>query len=344
MPNLRRFFLGLCLMGLNGLASAGDNVLQFSAELLLHESKQIKQAEPFKYSDPERGPALRKLLAPARAAIVINEYLAGFPQGIFEPEISRQLEPLANRYKKAFAARPKEFEEEYLDSLSWMVLFINAQRRFQRTAGQQMSKSATPTPEEEAVLSMTKSLQSLGDSVAGAMARGLIQESAQGAFSATGSNRVLHLASQLMSGSTDASAFVEPVADEPAKPAMAYAAMNADQRMLFGEDIYRKDCLACHGATGAGIPGTFPSLIGSPRLANADATIRIIMNGVPRTAMADFAYFDDDEFAAVVNYTRAKFGGLKGQTVTPADIRIRRDRPATRTPPGAVSYPRATPP
>jgi hypothetical protein len=56
--------LGMCLYN---LAWAGENLRAFSSELLAFESRQVLLPEPpVKYSDPENGANLRKLLDPAR--------------------------------------------------------------------------------------------------------------------------------------------------------------------------------------------------------------------------------------------------------------------------------------
>ena len=80
-----------------------------------------------------------------------------------------------------------------------------------------------------------------------------------------------------------------------------------------GEKVYAANCLACHQATGQGVPGAFPGLVNSPKvLGNQDEQISILLNGVVKngtpTAMASFKQLSDTDIAAVITYTRNNWG------------------------------------
>jgi cytochrome c oxidase subunit 2 len=92
-----------------------------------------------------------------------------------------------------------------------------------------------------------------------------------------------------------------------------------------GEKVYGANCVACHQATGKGMPPAFPPLAGSkivtgPKQGHMD----IVLNGKPGTAMAAFGkQLSDTEIAAVISYERNSFGNKAG-IVQPAEVMARR--------------------
>ena len=90
-----------------------------------------------------------------------------------------------------------------------------------------------------------------------------------------------------------------------------------------GETVYQANCSACHGPTGAGIPGAFPALTGSP-VATGDPAehINTVLNGRAGTAMAAFkSQLNDVDLAAVITYERNALGNSVGDTVQPSAIK-----------------------
>ncbi|WP_313697105.1 cytochrome c oxidase subunit II [Achromobacter sp.] len=92
-----------------------------------------------------------------------------------------------------------------------------------------------------------------------------------------------------------------------------------------GEKVYAANCVACHQATGKGIPGSFPPLDGDKIvLGPKGEQINTVLKGKPGTAMAAFGgQLNDVEIAAVISYTRHAWSNAgKGQdpTVLPKDI------------------------
>jgi len=79
------------------------------------------------------------------------------------------------------------------------------------------------------------------------------------------------------------------------------------------------NCVACHQANGAGIPATYPALMGNPLVAgDPDTIIKIILigpekvlpPGSPKFAgqMPPITGMSDAKIAAIVTYIRDKFG------------------------------------
>ena len=93
--------------------------------------------------------------------------------------------------------------------------------------------------------------------------------------------------------------------------------------MARGETVYQANCSACHGATGAGIPGVFPAMTGSPIvLGDVADHIDIIVNGRAGTAMGSFkGLLNDIDIAAVTTFERNSFGNSVGDLVQPSAIK-----------------------
>jgi len=114
------------------------------------------------------------------------------------------------------------------------------------------------------------------------------------------------------------------VADDDTK------AYTLDQLKARGEKVYAANCVACHQATGKGVPPAFPPLDGSKVVLGAKAgQIDIVLNGVVKggtpTAMAAFGkQLNNVELAAVITFTRNNWGNKTGEVVQPADIKARR--------------------
>jgi cytochrome c oxidase subunit II len=94
-----------------------------------------------------------------------------------------------------------------------------------------------------------------------------------------------------------------------------------------GEKVYAANCVACHQATGAGVPPAFPPLAGS-KMVNGPLPphIDIVLNGKQGTAMQPFGkQLSDIDIAAVITYTRNSWGNKPGDNVVkPAEIKAAR--------------------
>jgi cytochrome c oxidase subunit 2 len=110
---------------------------------------------------------------------------------------------------------------------------------------------------------------------------------------------------------------------EQAKAESASAGpMAMDELMALGQKVYDSACVACHQASGEGLPGVFPGLKGSA-IATGDAAahLHIVLFGKAGTAMQAFGkQLSAKELAAVITYERNAWGNVKGDMVQPADI------------------------
>ena len=109
---------------------------------------------------------------------------------------------------------------------------------------------------------------------------------------------------------------------EAAAQAALSQTLTMEELMSQGEQVYMARCAACHQPNGAGLPGVFPSLIGSPLIKGAIAGhIDIVVNGKPGTAMQAFSQqLTATEIAAVVTFERNAWGNDSGEMVQAADI------------------------
>ena len=129
----------------------------------------------------------------------------------------------------------------------------------------------------------------------------------------------------VIESSTEAGSVLDvliPTASAAAVPAV----MTKEELMVQGEKAYAT-CSACHGQTGAGIPGVFPAITGSAiAVGPVDAHIDIVLFGKAGTAMAAFAsQLSDEEIASVVTYQRNALGNSTGDLVQPADVKAKRN-------------------
>jgi mono/diheme cytochrome c family protein len=102
-----------------------------------------------------------------------------------------------------------------------------------------------------------------------------------------------------------------------------------------GAQVYSQNCQSCHGADGAGVPGTFPPLAKDPIVngKDADAHIKIVLHGLfgktingthYAAQMPSFAsQLSDAQIAAVVDHERTSWGN-NGPTVTPSQVKTDR--------------------
>lgn len=96
-----------------------------------------------------------------------------------------------------------------------------------------------------------------------------------------------------------------------------------DELMERGEGVYATYCVACHQGNGEGIPGIFPSLVGTPMaLEDIEGHVDIVLNGKEGTAMQAFAnQLNDADLAAVITYERNAWGNDTGDVIQPSTIR-----------------------
>lgn len=110
----------------------------------------------------------------------------------------------------------------------------------------------------------------------------------------------------------------EPVSDELSSD----EPMSMDALMARGEQVYMASCAACHQANGAGLPGAFPAIKGSPIATGPIADhLDIVINGKAGTAMQAFSpMLSARDIAAVVTYERNAWDNNTGDSVQASDV------------------------
>jgi len=103
-------------------------------------------------------------------------------------------------------------------------------------------------------------------------------------------------------------------ADDPNKT------WTVDELKQRGAQVYAANCVACHQATGKGVPGAFPALDGSPVVNGPRAEqIKVVVHG--RKGMPPFKQLSDTELAAVITYTRNNWSNKAQENIVqPAEV------------------------
>jgi mono/diheme cytochrome c family protein len=125
---------------------------------------------------------------------------------------------------------------------------------------------------------------------------------------------------------------------KPASAGVASAANGAQ-----GAQLFLANCAACHQATGLGLPGVFPPLVGSSWVKdNVAWPVNIILHGLVgeievagkkyNNVMPAFKQLSDDEIAAIVTYIRQQFAD-NASAVDAARVKEIRSATANRTEP-----------
>lgn len=85
--------------------------------------------------------------------------------------------------------------------------------------------------------------------------------------------------------------------------------------MALGKRIYSQNCVACHQATGMGLPGIYPTLVASNWVQdNPERLVKVVLAGLAgpvvvngneyNNAMTPFGRLSDQQIAAVLTYIR----------------------------------------
>ena len=103
---------------------------------------------------------------------------------------------------------------------------------------------------------------------------------------------------------------------------MASKTFTKPELMKLGEQVYTKNCVACHQASGEGMPPVFPALKGSPVATGPlEDHLHTVYYGRPGTAMQAFGQqLNAAEIAAVVEYERHSWGNDTNDVVQPVDV------------------------
>lgn len=132
----------------------------------------------------------------------------------------------------------------------------------------------------------------------------------------------------------------------------AKTATAATDPVAAGRQVFTKNCQACHQATGRGLPGAFPPLVGSEwAVGSPEVLARILLNGLQGpVTVAGGTYngampawrdqLKDDEIAAVLTYVRQWAPNHAGP-IAPALVGAVRGATAGRTTPWTAAELRA---
>lgn len=125
-----------------------------------------------------------------------------------------------------------------------------------------------------------------------------------------------------------------------------------------GEKVFRQNCVACHGANGAGQPGVFPTLIGTHWVLGSEKRLAgILLHGLQGPIEVQGNVYNgampawgpsltDEDIAGVLTYIRSSWGN-DADEIQPAQIAAAReifaDRSAPWTAPELLEIPEGTP-
>ena len=121
-----------------------------------------------------------------------------------------------------------------------------------------------------------------------------------------------------------------------------------DSKVL-GKRVFTQNCLVCHQATGLGVAGQFPPLVGSEWVLGGDwhgdnHLVKILLKGLQgrvqvkgntyNNAMPTWSMLSDGQIAAVLTYIRSEWGNL-APPISTDYVRAIREQAAARTEPWA---------
>jgi cytochrome c oxidase subunit 2 len=116
------------------------------------------------------------------------------------------------------------------------------------------------------------------------------------------------------------------LADDPTK------VWTIDELKTKGEGVYAANCVACHQASGKGVPNAFASLDGSPVVNGPKvAQIGVVLNGLHSgkypSAMPAWKQLSDSDIASVITYTRNSWSNKAAENIVqPAEVLAARSK------------------
>jgi cytochrome c oxidase subunit 2 len=105
-----------------------------------------------------------------------------------------------------------------------------------------------------------------------------------------------------------------------------------DELKTKGQQVFSTNCVACHQASGQGVPGAFASLVGSPVVLGPKADqINVLLNGKHSgkfpSAMPAWKQLSDTDIAAVITFTRNDWGNKTPENIVqPAEVLAARSK------------------
>jgi cytochrome c oxidase subunit 2 len=110
------------------------------------------------------------------------------------------------------------------------------------------------------------------------------------------------------------------LADDPNK------VWTIDELKTKGEKVYASNCVACHQASGQGVPSAFAALVGSPVVLGPKVEqIAVLLNGKHSgkfpSAMPSWKQLSDTDIASVITYTRNNWTNKAAENIVqPSEI------------------------
>jgi mono/diheme cytochrome c family protein len=109
------------------------------------------------------------------------------------------------------------------------------------------------------------------------------------------------------------------------------------------ERIFTANCVACHQATGLGMPGVFPPLAGSDWVnQDPETPVRVVLMGITGSidvagatyngTMPGLGNLTDEQIARVVTHVRSSFGNTAGEVDVATVQRVRAELSSRTTP------------
>ena len=105
-----------------------------------------------------------------------------------------------------------------------------------------------------------------------------------------------------------------------------------DELKTKGQQVFSTNCVACHQASGQGVPGAFASLVGSPVVLGPKGDqINVLLNGKHSgkfpSAMPAWKQLSDTDIAAVITFTRNDWGNKASENIVqPAEVLAARSK------------------
>jgi len=122
--------------------------------------------------------------------------------------------------------------------------------------------------------------------------------------------------------------------------------VNGTDPIALGKRLYSANCATCHQLSGLGVPGKYPSLVGSKFVQSQNGwgpnhLVMILLNGLsgpisatggPFTAEmpAHREFLKDQQIALILTYIRQEWGN-KASIITTEDVAVIRRQSAART-------------
>jgi cytochrome c oxidase subunit 2 len=105
-----------------------------------------------------------------------------------------------------------------------------------------------------------------------------------------------------------------------------------DELKTKGQQVFSTNCVACHQASGQGIPGAFAPLVGSPVVLGPKADqINVLLNGKHSgkypSSMPSWKQLSDTDIAAVITFTRNNWTNKAQENIVqPAEVLAARSK------------------